>query len=92
LKILIRELILFFNMSFRKLGDNENVQGTRVILLHNFSDSEVIEFINHYKKNENLPKSIIAVTTPTSLEWKVRDLMDELIKEDEEIKKRKKEK
>ncbi len=79
-------------MSFRKLGDNENVQGTRVILLHNFSDREVIEFINHYKKNENLPKSIIAVTTTTSLEWRVRDLMDELIKEDEEIKKRKKEK
>ncbi len=83
-------LILFSFMAFRKLGENENVQGTRVILLHNFSDKEVIEFINHYKKNENLPKSIIAVTTPTSLEWKVIDLMEELIKEDEELKKRKK--
>ncbi|MEM0137259.1 MAG: DUF3783 domain-containing protein [Thermoplasmata archaeon] len=32
---------------------------------------------------------MVAVTTETSLQWKVIDLMEELIREDEEIKKMK---
>ncbi|MBD6955828.1 MAG: DUF3783 domain-containing protein [Thermoplasmata archaeon] len=74
-------------MSFRKLEGNEEKKGKRVILLHNFNDSEVKEFLDMLKGNEKLSRSIVAVTTEISLEWKVKDLMDELIREDEEIKK-----
>jgi hypothetical protein len=48
----------------------------------------VIEFIDYLKKNERFEKSIVAVTTPTSLNMRVGDLMHELRLEDEEIKKR----
>lgn len=75
-------------MAFRKIEGNEKERGKRVILLHNFRDSEVKEFLELLKGSENLSRSIVAVTTDISLDWKVRDLMDELIKEDEEIKKR----
>ncbi|MFP3318805.1 MAG: DUF3783 domain-containing protein [Thermoplasmata archaeon] len=74
-------------MSFRKIEGNEKERGKRVILLHNFKDSEVKEFLE-LLKNSNLSRSIVAVTTDISLEWKVRDLMDELIKEDDEIKRK----
>ncbi|MCI4434022.1 MAG: DUF3783 domain-containing protein [Thermoplasmata archaeon] len=74
-------------MSFRKIEGNEEERGKRVILLHNFKDSEVKEFLE-LLKNSNLSRSIVAVTTDISLEWKVRDLMDELIKEDDEIKRK----
>ncbi len=74
-------------MSFRKIDGNEEKKGKRVILLHNFTDSEVKEFLELLKGNEKLSRSIVAVTTEISLQWKVNDLMDELIKEDEEIRK-----
>lgn len=72
-------------MAFRKIEGNEEERGKRVILLHNFKDSEVKEFLELLKGNEKLSRSIVAVTTEISLDWKVRDLMDELIREDEEI-------
>ncbi|MGC8565016.1 MAG: DUF3783 domain-containing protein [Thermoplasmata archaeon] len=76
-------------MAFRKIGDeNKNVEGPKIILLHNFSDNDVVEFIDYLKKNERFEKSIVAVTTPTSLNMRVGDLMHELRLEDEEIKKR----
>lgn len=74
-------------MAFRKIEGDEKERGKKVILLHNFKDSEVREFLEILKKSENLSKSIVAVTTETSIQWKVGDLMNELIKEDEEIRK-----
>ncbi|MDP8011477.1 MAG: DUF3783 domain-containing protein [Thermoplasmata archaeon] len=80
-------------MTFRKLGNDERKnEGPRIILLHNFSDKEVLEFLDYLKKNENLKKSIVAVTTPTSLNMRVGELMNELRLEDEEINKNKEKK
>lgn len=82
-------IIIFISMTFRKIEGNEQEKGKKVILLHNFKDSEVKEFLEMLKGNNYLSNSIVAVTTETSLQWKVIDLMEELIREDEEIKKMK---
>ncbi|MGC8663497.1 MAG: DUF3783 domain-containing protein [Thermoplasmata archaeon] len=77
-------------MTFRKIGsEDKKIEGPKIILLHNFSDIEVIEFLDYIKQNENLKKSIVAVTTPTSLNMYVGELMNELKTEDEELKKSK---
>ncbi len=59
----------------------------KIIIVNGFTEDELKEFILWYKKNEKLPKPIFAVITEHSIEWKVKDLLNELIKEDEEIKK-----
>ena len=58
----------------------------KVIILNGFKEEELKEFLSWYKKNEKLPKSIFAVVTEHSMEWKVKDLIKELVKEDEEVK------
>ncbi len=64
----------------------------KVIILNGFTQEELREFLTWYKQNKNLPPSIFAVITEHSIEWKVKDLLEELVKEDEEMKKRKKNK
>lgn len=77
-------------MAFRKLGDEDKkTEGPKIILLHNFSDKDVIEFVDYIKKHERFEKSIVAVTTPVSMNMLVGDLMRELKLEDEELKKKK---
>ncbi len=59
----------------------------KIIIINGFSEEELKEFLSWYKQNEKLPKSIFAVVTEHSIEWKVKDLLEELVKEDEEMKK-----
>jgi len=47
--------------------------------------------LSFYKKNPNLPVPIFATVTDNSLEMKVKDLIEELIEEDENFKKMMKE-
>ncbi len=62
----------------------------KIIIVNGFTEEELKEFLSWYRKNENLPKSIFAVVTQHSIEWKLGDLLKELIREDEEMKKLKK--
>ena len=59
----------------------------KTIIIHDFSDKEINEFINHYKKNEKLPKVIFATVTETTKEMKVKDILKELEEEHRELSK-----
>ncbi|MGB9694976.1 MAG: DUF3783 domain-containing protein [Caldisericaceae bacterium] len=61
----------------------------KFILLAGFSNEEIIEFLKIYKANEKLPKAIFASVTETALDWKVKDWLDELTKEDDYYKQNK---
>ncbi len=59
----------------------------KVILLHNFDRAgytKLVSALNSVGLSEN---TIVAVTTPVTLEWKVSDLIDELFSEDESLRK-----
>ena len=59
----------------------------KVILLHNFDRlgyTKLVSALNSLGLSEN---TIVAVTTPVTLEWKVSDLISELFSEDESLKK-----
>lgn len=60
----------------------------KIIIMNGFTREEIREFIDWYKKNKNLPSVIFASVTEHSIEWKLGDLLKELIKEDKEIKRR----
>ena len=64
-------------------------QNKKVVLLHNFEKSEILKLMKAVKETFPGEEIIFASTTPTSLEWKVKDLIDELNKEHEEFKKMK---
>lgn len=59
----------------------------KIIIMNGFSKEEMRELITWYKKNTNLPPAIFAGITKYSIEWKIKDLLNELINEDKEIKK-----
>lgn len=67
----------------------ETSQNKKVVLLHNFEKSEILKLMKVVKETFPAEEIIFASTTPTSLEWKVKDLIDELNKEHEEFKKMK---
>ena len=58
----------------------------KIIIMNGFTREEIREIIDWYKKNKNLPPVIFASVTEHSIEWKLGDLLKELIKEDKEIK------
>ncbi len=64
----------------------------KIIIVNGFTKEELKELIAWYRKNEKLPEAIFAVVTEHSIEWKLKDLLQELIKEDEEMKKLRKDK
>ncbi len=61
----------------------------KVMVLHNFSKDEYVKIIKALEDIGISSKTIVAVTTPTTLEWKLGYLIKELMLEDEEIKKQK---
>ncbi|MFN4224655.1 MAG: DUF3783 domain-containing protein [Fervidobacterium nodosum] len=67
----------------------ETSQNRKVVLLHSFEKSEILKLMKAVKETFPGEEIIFASTTPTSLEWKVKDLIDELNKEHEEFKKMK---
>lgn len=56
----------------------------RVILLHNFQREEIFNFINFYKSLK-LPKPIFAMITEHSINWKIKDLLFQLVQEEREV-------
>ncbi|MGC8497237.1 MAG: DUF3783 domain-containing protein [Thermoplasmata archaeon] len=75
---------------FKKLDDSDTDSGERkVMILHGFSNKEINIIFELLKNNESLKKTIVAVTTPVSIEWKIKDLIGELLLEDEALKNKK---
>lgn len=74
---------------YRKLEDMENPGKEKVIIFHGFSKEELPEIMKVIKKAAGESADIImAVSTPTSLEWKLKDLIAELVREHEYFKKK----
>jgi len=75
---------------FKKLDDSDSASEERkVMIIHGFSNKEINILFDLLKNNESLKKTIVAVTTPVSIEWKVKDLIGELLLEDEALKNKK---
>ncbi len=54
----------------------------KTIVLHGFTKEELVPFIRFIKQGiPEMKNAIFASTTPTSLEWKLSDLIEELSKE-----------
>ncbi len=60
----------------------------KVVIFHGFEREELGSLIKVLREKAG-KEIIMAVTTETSLEWKVKDLIKELIEEDEFMKKKK---
>ncbi|MGC8562604.1 MAG: DUF3783 domain-containing protein [Thermoplasmata archaeon] len=58
----------------------------KVVLLHNFNKSEYTKLLSALNEVGLSENTIVAVTTPVSLDWKVADLINELFTEDESMK------
>ena len=65
---------------FREIKKNNKEEKHKVIILSGFSDEQLNNFINIYKKNK-LPEATFATVTKTSKEFKIKDLVKELKKE-----------
>lgn len=75
------------NGTMRPLEEVAQPQGEKVIIFHGFSREELMSLINLLNSTPQLPKDIImATTTETSLNWKVKELIEELAKEHEYFK------
>jgi hypothetical protein len=66
---------------FEKLDDLEFAGGENVIVFHGFSKEKLSKVMEAVKKVSDGDDVIMAVSTPTSLEWKLKDLIEELTKE-----------
>jgi len=69
--------------SINKLKENSD---KKVIIFHGFSGEELNLVLDGINQIEGKPENIImATTTKTSLKWKVKDLVSELIQEHKEM-------
>ncbi|SHN58678.1 DUF3783 domain-containing protein [Fervidobacterium gondwanense] len=59
----------------------------KIIIMHGFEKPEILQLMRVVKENFQGEELIFASTTPTSLTWKVQDLIEELKSEHEEFKK-----
>ncbi|WP_018963578.1 DUF3783 domain-containing protein [Coprothermobacter platensis] len=59
----------------------------RFVLLHGFSDEELSKVMKACRAALPEKEFVFAVTTPTNMQWKVGDLMEEVVKEHEFMKK-----
>ncbi len=70
------------NDKYRKMEEMKKSGGEKTIIFHGFSHEELNLLMKTIKEVIDIPgKIIMAVTTPTSLEWKLKDLIEELSKE-----------
>jgi len=59
----------------------------KLILLHGFSNQEAVTMMRAVKTATSDPGEIaFAITTPTNLEWKIKDLVDQVRFEHEYLK------
>ncbi len=75
---------------FEKLDDLEFAGGENVIIFHGFSKEKLSKVMEAVKKASAGDDVIMAVSTPTSIEWKLKTLIGELTKEHEYFKTAKK--
>ncbi|MGC8610752.1 MAG: DUF3783 domain-containing protein [Thermoplasmata archaeon] len=62
------------------------MEDRKVVILHNFTRDEVAKLYS-FLKQEDFGDPIVAVTTEISLTWVLKDLINELILEDNEMRK-----
>ena len=60
-------------------------EDVKIILLSGFSDKQLHDLIDAYRKNPNFPKAIFATVTDSSKEFKLKDLLSELKTEAEQL-------
>jgi len=60
-----------------------------VIIMNGLNNEQTLKVMKAVKSIEGIPRIIFASTTQTSLEWKVKDLLQELKAEDDEFRKMK---
>jgi hypothetical protein len=65
-----------------KLEESGNWHWRKFLIMHNLENHEVKDVITKVKALK-VGRVIFATTTPTSLMWRLEDLTNELIKEDE---------
>ena len=75
---------------FEKLDDLEFAGGENVIVFHGFSKERLSAVMQAVKSATSGDDVIMAVSTPSSLEWKLKDLIEELTKEHQYFKTAKK--
>ena len=69
--------------------DNSKAKEPKVVIFHGLTDEEAAFYMRIIKQSSKEPKSFIfAMTTPNSLEWKVKDLIAELKEEHNYFKKK----
>ncbi len=68
------------------MDDSIMEEGGKIIVFHGFSKEKLNKVINAIKKVSEGDNIIMAVSTPTSLEWKLKELIEELTKEHEYMK------
>ena len=61
----------------------------KFLLLGNFSNEEIIKIMQKIKETIDTKDVIFATLTPTVMEWKVKDWLEELEKEDDYFKNKK---
>ncbi|MEF3245111.1 MAG: DUF3783 domain-containing protein [Caldisericaceae bacterium] len=54
----------------------------KFFLMGNFSNEEIAKIIQSLKSSVDLKDVIFATITPTAMEWKVKEWLEELEKED----------
>jgi hypothetical protein len=100
---MIRELdlpsykIIEKSMANMRLGDiidgpkldtyNKQLPDEKVIMFNNFTDYELDMAIRTIRSNKNM-KPILAVVTPTSINWEFHYLLEHLMEEREEARRR----
>ncbi len=72
---------------FKKLEDTNMKDEEKIIIFHGFSKETLLKIMDAIKKTTKGEDIIMAITTPTSLEWKVKDLVEELSQEHRYMKK-----
>ncbi|MGM0640986.1 MAG: DUF3783 domain-containing protein [Thermotogota bacterium] len=65
----------------------ENIKDKPTIIVNGLSNKQLLEVMKKVKEIEGLPEIIFASVTPTSCEWTVTDLINELTAEHAEMKK-----
>ena len=59
----------------------------KLVLIHGFSNEEAVKMMRAVKAASSDPGEIaFAITTPTNLEWKIKDLVDQVRMEHEYLK------
>ncbi|MBP8612508.1 MAG: DUF3783 domain-containing protein [Candidatus Atribacteria bacterium] len=61
----------------------------KFLLLGNFSNEEIVKIMQKIKETIDTKDVIFATLTPTAMEWKVKDWLEELEKEDDYFKNKK---